>query len=226
MSADPGKFLAALQHGDSFFPSGGVAFSLGLEALRDDRRVTDAAGVERMIAEQIAGRWASCDRAFIAAAHGAADLDSLATIDYRLDAMTLARELREGSRRNGAALLRVHAELGTPRAADYRALVRGDAARGHLPIVQGLVLSGAGLELGEALGIAAHAFTVGLLAAALRLGLIGHVGAQAALKRLHGVITVALSAPLPAPEDAHAFTPLTEIAVMRHETLSGRLFAN
>jgi urease accessory protein len=218
--------LAALQHGDSFFPSGGVAFSLGLEALRDDGRVTDPAGVERMIGEQIVGRWASCDRAFIAAAHGAADLEVLAALDRRLDAMTLPRELREGSRRNGAALLRVHAELGTPRAGDYRALVRADAAPGHLPIVQGLVFGGSGLPGDEALVVSAHAFAVGLLAAALRLGLIGHVAAQAALKRLHGTIKAALNSPPPAPEEAYAFTPLAEVAVMRHEVLTGRLFAN
>ena len=226
MPSSSTALLAALQYGDSFFPSGGVAFSLGLEALRDDGRVADAAGVERMIAGQIAGRWASCDRAFIAAAHGATELDALTALDLRLDAMTLPRELREGSRRNGAALLRVHAELGTPRAADYRALVRGDAAPGHLPIVQGLVFGGAGLPRDEALAVSAHALAVGMLAAALRLSLIGHVAAQAALKRLHRSIDAALAAPLPAPEDAYAFTPLAEVAVMRHETSSGRLFAN
>ncbi len=226
MANSPNNLLALLQHGDSFFPSGGVAFSLGLEALRDDGRVGDAAGVERMIADQIGGRWGSCDRAFIAAAHGAVDLERMVALDVRLDAMTLPRELREGSRRNGAALLRVHAELGTPRAADYRALVRHDAAPGNLPIVQGLVLAGIGLGLGEALSVAAHSFTVGLLAAGLRLGMIGHVSAQAALGRLHRTIDEALAGPLPAPDDAFAFTPLAEIAVMRHETSTGRLFAN
>lgn len=226
MANSSSALLTMLQHGDSFFPSGAVAFSLGLESLRDDGRVVDAAGVERMIADQITGRWASCDRAFITAAHGAADLEALTALDHRLEAMTLPRELREGSRRNGAALLRVHAALGTPRAADYRALVRGETALGHLPIVQGLVLSGAGLGLDDALAVAAHGFTVGLLAAALRLGLIGHVGAQGALKRLHAVIDEVLAVPPPSPEDAFAFAPLAEVAAMRHETSSGRLFAN
>ncbi|MGD9536660.1 MAG: urease accessory protein UreF [Alphaproteobacteria bacterium] len=226
MPAETRALLAALQHGDSFFPSGAVAFSLGLETLRDDGRVADAAGVERMLAEQIALRWASCDRAFIAASHAADDIESAAALDRRLDAMTLSRELREGSRRNGAALLRVHAELGTPRAAGYRALVRAEAAPGHLAIVQGLVFAGVGLGRDAALAVAAHGFTVGLLAAALRLGLIGHVAAQAALGRLHAVIDAALAAPLPAPEDAHGFTPLAEVAAMRHEVSTGRLFAN
>jgi len=220
------NLLAALQHGDSLFPSGSIAFSLGLETLREDGRMAGPADVERMIAMQITGRWATCDRVFIAAAHGAADLTALAGFDRRLDAMTLPREMRDGSRRNGAALLRVHAELGTPGAPDYRALVRADEALGHLSIVQGLVLAGVSLERDEALAVAAHVFTVGLLAAALRLSLIGHVAAQAALGRLHETIDAALAAPLPAPDAAFAFTPVTEIAMMRHEVSTGRLFAN
>jgi urease accessory protein len=226
MSTDTLRLLTALQHADSFFPSGGFAFSNGLEGLRDDGRVLGAEDVERVIGEQITGRWASCDRAFIAAAHAAADLNAVATLDRRLEAMTLPRELRDGSRRNGAALLRVHAELGTPRAAGYRAVVRADAAPGHLAIVQGLVLAGASLQRDESLVIAAHAFAVGLLASAVRMGLIGHVAAQAALGRLHAVIDAALTTPLQAPEAAYAFTPVTEIAVMRHEVSTRRLFAN
>lgn len=218
--------LRALQHGDSFFPSGGVAFSLGLETLKEDGLLTDAAGVERMIATQLGQRWASADRAFIAAAHGAATLDDVTRLDLLLDAMTLAKELREGSRRNGAALLRVHAELGTPRAADYRALVRADTSPGHLAVVQGLVFAGRGLARDEALAVAGHGFIVGLLAAALRLGLIGHVGAQGALARLHESLAAVLATPMPAPDEAHAFTPWAEVAVMRHEVAAGRLFAN
>ena len=220
------KLLAALQHGDSFFPSGGFAFSNGLEGLQDDGRVVGAEDVEKVVGEQIIGRWASCDRAFIAAAHDAADLDAIATLDRRLEAMTLPRELRDGSHRNGAALLRVHAELGTPRATEYRAVVRTDEAPGHLAIVQGLVLAGVSLLRDESLVVAAHSFAVGLLASAVRMGLIGHVAAQAALGRLHAVIDAALATPLPAPETAHAFTPVTEIALMRHEVSTRRLFAN
>ena len=218
--------LRALQHGDSFFPSGGIAFSLGLETLKEDGKIREAAGVERVIAEQLRQRWASADCAFIAAAHGAATLDDLARLDAMLDAMTLAKELREGSRRNGAALLRVHAELGTPRAADYRALVREERAPGHLPIVQGLCFAGRGLGREEALAVAGHGFIVGLLAASLRLGLIGHVNAQGALTRLHALLAEVLATPVPAPDEAHAFTPSAEIAVMRHEVAAGRLFAN
>lgn len=218
--------LRALQHGDSFFPSGGVAFSLGLETLKEDGKVRDGAGVERVIAEQLRQRWASADRAFIAAAHGAAALDDVVRLDAMLDAMTLAKELREGARRNGAALLRVHAELGTPRAADYRLLVREERAPGHLPIVQGLCFGGRGLARDEALAVAGHGFLVGLLAAALRLGLIGHVNTQSALTQLHALLAEVLATPVPLPEDAHAFTPMPEIAVMRHEVAAGRLFAN
>ena len=43
--------LTALQYADSFFPSGGSAFSWGLEALCADRQITSADAVRRFLEE-------------------------------------------------------------------------------------------------------------------------------------------------------------------------------
>jgi len=218
--------LRVLQHGDSFFPSGGVAFSLGLETLKEDGVVKDAVGIERLITSHLRQRWASTDRSFVANAHRAKDLDEARGLDSLLDAMTLPRELREGSRRNGGALLRVMAALGGSHAAGYRELVLAERAPGHLAVVQGLVYSERGLSIDESLAVAGHGLVVGMLAAALRLGMIGHVAAQASLTRLHDVLAEILGSPLLGINEVHAFTPLAEIAVMRHEAGDSRLFAN
>lgn len=223
----PAALLLALQHGDSFFPSGAVAFSMGLETLLHDAQVRDAAELGRFLEGQLGERWATADRAFLAAAHEAGtDLDALAAVDWLQDAMTLPRELREGSRRAGAAVLSVHAKLQTPQAAAYRALVRGGDAPGHLATVQGLVLRGVGLTLDQALAVSAHGLAVALLAAALRLGLIGHLDGQRLLGAARAWIVAALRTPLPAPEQAHSYTPLADVAIMRHESQDERLFAN
>jgi urease accessory protein len=223
---EPTDLLAALQHGDSFFPSGAVSFSWGLETLQADGRVTSASQVAAFVADQLCHRWASFDRPALAAAHGAAvDLDEVRRIDDLVEAQTLAAELRSGSRRAGAALLAVHEKLGTAGAAPYRALVRAGEAPGHAAVVQGLVWWGAGLSLPAAEAVSAHGLCVGLLGAALRLGLIGHVEAQRSLQALRGEIAGILSAaPLPLAA-LRAFTPEADIAVMRHETAETRLFA-
>lgn len=224
---DDHALLIALQHGDSFFPSGAVSFSWGIETLVADGRITNAEDVGRFIAAQLTGRWATSDRPVLIAAHAAAgDLGAIAHADALLEASALARELREGSRRSGGALLNVHTRLGTDGAAGYQALVRQGAAPGHAPAVQGLIGCAVGLDVDAASLVAAHGLCVGLLGAALRLGVTGHVDSQRLLARLHETITAIAAEPAPALDALHAYAPAADIAMMRHETQTSRLFAN
>lgn len=219
--------LCTLQHGDSFFPSGAVAFSYGLETLCADSYVTTVEEVERFLWGQLRGRWASCDRGVLMAAFRAGDdLEGVERADALQEAVALPRELREGSRWVGAALLRVHAELGTRNAEAFQARVSAGRTPGHLAAVQGLVCRGVGLREEQACAVSAHGLCVALLGAALRLGVIGHVGAQRLLAGLRPALADLLAAPPPALKDVHGFAPLAEVAAMRHETQAGRLFAS
>lgn len=224
MIENPG-LLVALQHGDSFFPSGSFAFSWGLETLRNDGLVHDSTDVERFALDQLRHRWATLDRPAMTGTYRAAgDLEIVARIDELLEAMSLARESREGSRRAGAALLSVHETLGTDGAVAYHEWVRTGRAWGHLAVVQGLVWCGVGLDEAAASAVSAYTLCAGLLGAALRLGLIGHIDSQRSLARLRNEITGLLAAPPPALEDMGVCTPEAEVAAMRHETQNARLF--
>jgi urease accessory protein len=219
--------LLALQHGDSFFPSGASAFSWGLEALCADRQVASVDDVCHFLEGQLTGRWATCDRAFLVAAHRArGDLDSVTAIDRALAAMTLPREMRDGAARAGAALLSIHSRLGTPAAADYRGRVRDGRAPGHLPVVQGLLWAGIGLDEGTAAAVAAHALSVGVVSAALRLSVISHIDAQRVLTATRDLVVRLLAEPTIDIAEAGVYTPVADVAVMRHETQTARLFAN
>lgn len=224
---DPQALLAALHHADSFFPAGGVAFSWGLESLHAEGAVSTPGDVGRFVLGQLDHRWATCDRPVLAAAHAGADsLSTLAALDVLLEAMTLARELREGSRRAGASLLDVHTRLGTPHAAELRQAIRAGEALGHLPVAQGCVWRGVGLGLAECEAVAGHTQCVGLIGAAVRLGLIGHLAGQQILGAAREALGAVLAQPAPPLADLHATMPATEIASMRHETQAARAFAN
>jgi urease accessory protein len=217
--------LATLQHGDSFFPGGSIAFSWGLETLHMNGYVRDRAKLDEFLRGQLERRWASCDRAALVRAFtGGEDLPEVARVDLELETLALARELREGSRRAGAALLRVHEQLGTPRAAEYRGLIRSGAAPGHLPVVQGLVWRHVGVSMETALALSAHTLCVGILGAALRLGIVGHLDAQRVLQGARALLVELMARPI--PDEMSTFTPAAEIAAMRHETQHSRLFAN
>jgi urease accessory protein len=221
------RLFTLLQHGDSLFPSGLTSFSWGLEQLFEERRVSDAPALRRLVESQLRLRWASFDRAFLAAGHAAdGDLDLVARIDDLCAVSIPARELREGSSRAGQALLAVHAKLGTEGAAEYRVRIARGVAQGHLPVMQGLVWRAIGLSEPDAAVLSAYGVVAGFAAAAIRLGLIGHVESQRMIGALAGVAEELALRPAPELQHAATFTPATDIAAMRHEAAEHRLFAN
>jgi len=221
------RLLLTLQHGDSFFPGGGVAFSWGLETSVAEGHVKSSKSLQDFIRGQLQSRWATCDRPALVSAHRSRDsLEEVAFLDDALDALALSREMREGGRRAGGALINVHARLGTPGADDYRIRIRSGVAPGQLAVVQGLVWAGVGLDEDAASAVSAYSMCVGFVGAAVRLGLIGHIDGQSILKRSRKLIVAALSRDVPPFAEATATTPDAEIAMMRHEVGPVRMFAN
>ncbi len=223
---DAAVLLTALQFGDGQFPGGGFAFSLGLESLITDGLVTRA-GFGDFLAGQMRHRWVSCDRIIIAHAHAAAgDLSQLLMLDDLADAWATVETLRTGARRAGLALLGTHLRLGTPGARPFKEAVDLGDAQGHLPVVQGLVLAGIGLDRPSALAVSAYGMAQSFCTAAIRLGLISHLDAQRSLADARSTLAKAVAAPMPPLDDIHSFTPLADIAAMRHLDQSQRLFSN
>lgn len=219
--------LQLLQHGDSQFPSGSFAFSAGLEALCADDRINSIEGVASFVEGQLCYRWATFDRVALVKAYRLGnDLHKIAVLDREVEAMSLAEGLREGAKRNGQALLSMHARLNTPLVDDYRSLVFAGKALGHIPVVQGLVWRQSGLSESQAEAAAAHGVCSDLLGAAMRLGRIGHVHAQQIRTRMNSVIAKLLENWIETEAVMHAYIAASEIAAMRHETSELRLFAN
>lgn len=234
--------LLALQQADSFFPGGAVAWSWGLETLVADGRLGIAetqpvrrrqrdrdrsAEVRGFVEGQLRYRWAGFDRAFLSAAwHAADDIPALMALDAQIEALTLAEELRQGSRRVGQSLLGVHVALGTAGAASYQRHVLAAETPGHLPVLQGLLWQRLGMDCAHCQLAGAHALCTGLVSAAVRLGVMGHIDAQRVLTDIQPLLLEVLAQPVPDIADACGFTPMAEIAVMRHETQDLRLFAN
>ena len=98
------QLLTLLQHGDSFFPSGAVSFSWGLEMLKDDEIITSISGVNDFIENQLLERWGPFERVVLAHSFDCENkFEEMISIDNIVECMTFARELREGSKRLGSA---------------------------------------------------------------------------------------------------------------------------
>jgi len=218
--------LTILQHADSAFPSGSFAFSNGIEGLAAMNAPLDRSGLRDVVAMFLRHRWATSDRVAVALTHRAHDdFDDVADIDRAVEAATLAELLRTGSKRNGHALLAAHMRLGTLGAAELRSLIEEGKVHGHLPVVQGFVWRARGMSEADAIAVSGYSTASGLIAAAMRLGRVGAVEAQAVLAALLPTIAD-LSGPVPSGAEIESFMPWVDAAAARHARAHLRLFAS
>ncbi|KAA0090322.1 urease accessory protein UreF [Mycolicibacterium sp. P1-18] len=213
------QLVAAIRFADSAFPSGGFAFSSGLEGAHRDGLVVDEGDVAAFVAEQLDGRWHRGDRVILRRAWAAADP---ADADRLAEASATMSVLREASRRAGAATLATFAAF-TDGIAGYRARVLSGEVPGHLPVAQALCLRASGLTRGTAEAVTAWQVVAGVTGAALRLGICGHLGAQ----RTHADLAPRLVEVLGCepPSFPAPFTAFADIAAQRR-TPGVRLFAS
>jgi urease accessory protein len=225
MTPDPATLLLALQFGDSAFPSGGFAFSWGLEGLAADGMIDNGEDVAEIIAQQLTLRWNTMDRILLGRAHAAQDLHAVIRTDLAAEVATLSASMRDGSRRAGRALLGVCARLGLDGAAEYRHATTDDARLGHLAVMQGLAFRAAGLPVAMAELLSGWAVISGLTSAAVRLGLIGHIRALKMAAPLRATLADLLTTPVAPDAELSSFTPLVDIAVTRNTRRDMRMFA-
>jgi len=226
---DSARLLSLLHWSDSAFPTGGYAHSFGLEGYCQAGMVTDADGVERLLAALLEGSAGPCDATCAVASRlalRAGDLGACRGLDLTLEAMKPARELRQGSRQMGRQTLRISAALTRdPRLQDYLDDVDGGRAPGHHALAFGMVAGVHDWSAEETATALLYSTTALLVGAALRLLPLGQTEGQRLLARLHPVIArVARDAARRDVADLASFTPGLDIQGMRHERLDARLF--
>jgi urease accessory protein len=230
--ADPiGNWLPlALQTADALFPTGSYAHSLGFEECVRLALVRDEATLKAFLAEQIAPALTHFELPYLRLAYDAAqahDFETLSALDGEIGAAKPARETRAASlslgRRRLQALLTILPSdrllLGCSRALASAAL-----AGHHLTIcaVQGAV---ADAPLDAVLLAYFYQNLAAIAGAALKLMRIGQDGVQRALRSANAAAPEAIArSKLVSREQAGCFNPLLEIASMRHEHASERLF--
>lgn len=221
---EPAQLLAAIRFGDTGFPSGGFAFSAGLEGSYRDGLVLGEEDVSAFATEQLEGRWHGCDRVLMRRAWTAEDPS---VVDAMAEAIATMSVLREASRRAGAATLATFAAVLQPASnnavANYRDRVLAGSALGHLSVAHAVCLRAADLTLKTAETVVAWQVVSGITGAALRLGIVGHLGAQRITTGLTPLMLDLLGRqPHSTPA---AFTAYAEIAAQRRGD-GARLFAS
>ena len=226
---DDEAFIAALQLTDSFFPSGVVTLSHGLETFLSDQAA--AVDLSQLLHDYLERKIAPCDlvayaHAYRAAAQG--DAERLHQIDRYLDVSLLPQELRQGSARSGrGTLATLRRGVEEPLFQTFLAGVDAGRSSGHLPICLGLLHRLWRIPQRRGGCMLLYAFMVNFLSAAIRLGCLGHREAQGLLihfrPQVRPLVERALDSPL---EEIGSFAPLADIRAMQHAHLSVRLFSS
>jgi len=211
-----------LQLADSALPTGGFAHSGGLEAAVQLGRAATPEELEDLVGEAI---WSVATSAlpFVSAALRAPA--ALAALDLRCDASLPGHVANRASRAQGQAYLRAAgAAFGAPAQAVADA-VRARRLPGHLAPAFGAVLRALGAAEEDARRLFLFQGARSLVSAAVRLGVVGPLEAQALLARAgdEAERALAVSADL-SPEEAASSAPLLDLLQGHQDRLYSRLF--
>jgi len=221
---DAAAALALMQYGDSAYPAGGFAFSWGVEGLAADGLLRGPPDLDDFIREHLEFRWNTMDRPLLGRAFRAEAPAAVAVVDRFAETSTPSAPMRDGSRRAGRALLGISARLGGELSTAYRVFLSADARLGHLPIAQAVAYRDSRLDLPSAELVSGWTLINGLVSAATRLGVVGHVEAQRSIAAARPRLAELLSKASPSDAAPSSFTPLIDIAVSRTHARSTRLF--
>jgi urease accessory protein len=223
--------LALMQLADSFFPSGAYTLSHGLESLIQQHQIQQSQDLIPFLQILLHYKIATCDLVALLHAYRGSAVDNLENIiqaDTQLFAQTLIAITRKTLQQSGRALLMVaqstwqHQQLVTLEHA--QALNQFHCLH---PIIFGVVGNVAGLSIIDTALAFLHGLMTGILGAAIRLGVLGHLQAQQILLQLASEIKTVYSTAISLDlEQMWSCTPTIDLAQMRHSQLKTRLFAS
>src|SRR2546427_2351841 len=173
------SLLSGLRFVDSFFPSGGYAFSSGLEAAVQGGAVRNAEELSRYVVGLLTTGIGELEAVAVGLAHDACVSGSLKIafkVDLELDAMKLGRESRTASRQMGRQVIRLAAnqQARPPLIEDYLVAVEAEQAPGHLAVSFGLTLAAVGWSKEDSLAAFLYQVATGFVAAGIEVNPVGH----------------------------------------------------
>lgn len=194
------------------FPTGGFAYSHGMEQVIHDGRIASGADLEAWLADVLRFGAGKQDALLLSAAlEAGADHAALGALAVALQPS--AERLRETADQ-GAAFARAVSALTGQEMASY-----------PLPVAVGWAAQGLGLEKSQVIALYLHAFSSNLISVAVRFVPLGQNEGQAALAALHPLIqSIADTAAGQGVDAIESAAFGADLAAMRHEGLDVRIF--
>jgi urease accessory protein len=224
--------VSVLQLSDSFFPTGMYTTSNGLEAIfySDKSKINDANKLRDLIKVYINHQIGPADCTALGNSYECAqrsDLQKLLEVDQILFSMKLIREIREASTRSGSQLLRCLISFipDNDLLNKFQNAIKHGQATGVYPVVMALACRTLDISKNTAGIIMLYSFTVSMVGAALRLGMLQHFEGQRIIHELRPEIVETVRKNIERPLiSMWQFAPAIDIVQSRHERMNSKMF--
>jgi len=196
------------------YPIGAFSYSHGLEYAIESGDVTSAIQLRDWVADILKFGSGRNDAILLSLAHCAKTDDDLSELAILAAALCPSAERYVETTAQGAAFCKVTSHV-------YEA----DLSPMSLPVAIGAAASSEGIELTDTLPLYLHSFAANIITAGVRFIPIGQTEGQKVLHELFGVIDdVSLEAMASNKKDLGSACFLGDIASMKHETMTTRIF--
>jgi len=222
--------LGAMQISDSFFPTGAFATSNGLEYLftqKDIRRKADLIEMIRVSIVQQMGPTDCIALAYALENSNRGNLDGVIQADNTVFATKPVKEIRDASTRSGIQMIRCVAGFVSHNKilSSYQDSILEKRAHGILPVAFAVCCSALGIKKEKGMAMLLYGFSVAVVGAALRLGLIQHFDGQKIIHEIKPVIAKAVKDNSDRSLlEMWQFAPQMDIIQMSHEKMDSKMF--
>jgi urease accessory protein len=221
--------LSMLQLSDSFFPTGMYSMSNGLEAIFYSGKKMKAEELRDLIETLLQYQIGPADCTALGNAYEQAtkfNLPQLLEVDRAIFSMKLVQEIRDASIRSGTQLLRCIRSFSSNKIlSQYDDAIRGGQAFGPYPVALAVVANAFIIPKEKAALILLYSFSVSIVGAALRLGMLQHFEGQKVINELKPTILKVIKENINRPlEGIWQFAPSTDITQISHERMNSKMF--
>jgi urease accessory protein len=221
--------LSMMQLSDSFFPTGMYSMSNGLEAIFYSGKKIKAEELRELVKTYLEYQIGPADCTALGNAYEYAarsNLAKLLEVDRAIFSMKLVQEIRDASIRSGTQLVRCIRSFSDSKIlGQYEDAIRGGQAFGPYPVALAVSANAFLIPKEKAALVMLYSFSVSIVGAALRLGMLQHFDGQKVIDELKPTIVKMIKANINRPiEGIWQFAPSIDIIQISHERMNSKMF--
>ena len=222
--------LGVVQLSDSFFPTGLFATSNGLEFLFTDKKIQEMQDVYDIIKINITQQIGPSDCVILSNSLDSANKENINEI-IEADKISFStksiKEIRDASIRSGIQLIKCVSEFVKDDAIlnQYKDHVINNKVHGVFPVAFAVCCNALKIKKEKSIMMLLYGFTVGVVGAALRLGIIQHIEGQQIIHKIKPTISKAIKEySEKSLFEIWQFAPHLDIVQMAHEKMDSKMF--